>query len=68
MSEDKENKVIEESKEWKAENIDWALVLLILMFGFGGFWNTENPKISELEKKVARLEGQMSMIGGKFHE
>lgn len=67
MSEDL-NKILEESKEWKTENIDWTLVLLILMFGFGGWGNTENPKISELEKKVARLEGQMSMIGGKFCE
>lgn len=65
MSEDKEVKTIEESKEWKAENGDWILILLLFMlFGFG--WNSqENPKISELEKKVARLEGQMSMIGGK---
>lgn len=62
------NKIIEESKGWGTENIDWTLVLLILMFGFGGLWNTENPKISELEKKVARLEGQMSMIGGRKYE
>jgi len=40
------------------------IILLFLMFGFG-FGNNENPRINELEKKVARLEGQMSMIGGK---
>lgn len=64
MSEDI-SKIIEESKEWKTENIEWTLVLLIMMFGFGGWGSAENPKISELEKKVARLEGQISMIGGK---
>lgn len=58
-------KILEESKGWNADNGEWILVLLILMFGLGGLWNVENPKISELEKKVARLEGQMSMIGGK---
>lgn len=61
-------KVIEESKEWKTENIDWTLVLLILIFGFGGWGSNENSKINELEKKAARLEGQMSMIGGKKYE
>lgn len=60
----------EENKEVKAENdLDskwngdlWVFILLILLFGFGG---SENPKISELDKKIARLEGQVSMIGGK---
>lgn len=66
MSEEK--KVIEDSNKWDTESVDWTLVFLLLMFGFGGWGNSENPKISELEKKVARLEGQMSMIGGKFHE
>lgn len=62
------SKIIEESKGWEAENGEWILVLLILLFGFGGWGSAENPKINELEKKVARLEGQMSMIGGRFHE
>lgn len=65
MSEDKEVKVIEENKEFANNGTDWIWGLLILsIFGFG--WNSpENPKINELEKKVARLEGQMPMIGGK---
>ncbi|MDE6314783.1 MAG: hypothetical protein K2M46_14415 [Lachnospiraceae bacterium] len=67
MSEDKEVKAIEESKEWKADGGEWILVFL-LMLCFGGWGNAENPRITELEKKVSRLEGQMSMIGGKFHE
>lgn len=63
-----ENKTIEESKEWEAENGEWIFVFLILMLCFGGWVSNENPKISELEKKVARLEGQMSMIGGRKYE
>lgn len=60
-----ENKIIEESKEWETENSNNIWVLLIMLLIFGGWGNPENPKISELEKKVARLEGQMSMLGGK---
>lgn len=40
----------------------WLALIAFMVFGFG---NSENPRINELEKKVARLEGQMSMIGGK---
>lgn len=68
MSEDKEKKVIEDSKKWEVDNGEWIWALLLLMICFGGWNNSENPKINELEKKVARLEGQMSMIGGKLHE
>ena len=68
MSEDKETKTFEESKEWKTENGEWAWILLIFAIAFGGWGNTENPRITELEKKVARLEGQMSMIGGRKYE
>lgn len=68
MSEIKENAVNEERKEWKTENGEWIWPYIILMFIFGGFGSYENPRISELEKKVARLEGQMSMIGGKRFE
>lgn len=68
MSEVKENLVVDDSKEWKLESGEWTLIFLFLMFGFGGWGNFENAKIKELEKKVARLEGQMSMIGGRFHE
>lgn len=64
MSEIKENTVVEENKEWKADGREWVWVLLFIIL-FGGFGNSENSQISELEKKVARLEGQMSMIGGK---
>lgn len=68
MSDVKENAVIEEQKERKIENADWILVFLLLTL-FGGGWGiSENPRISELEKKVARLEGQMSMIGGRKYE
>lgn len=67
MSEDI-NKIIEESKGWNADNGEYFWIFLILMLAFGGLGSSENSKISELEKKVARLEGQMSMIGGKFHE
>ena len=68
MSEDKETNTVEENKEFSNKDSDWIWVLLFLvLFGLG--WNSlENPRISELEKKVARLEGQMSMIGGRFHE
>lgn len=68
MSEDKRLKTIEESKEWKAENGEWIWILpLFMLFGFG--WNSpENLRVNELEKKVSRIEGQMSMIGGKLHE
>lgn len=48
------------SNEW------WIILMLMLAIPWG--IPAENPKISELEKKVARLEGQMSMIGGKLHE
>lgn len=68
MSEDKNIKTIENSEKWKVENAEsfWALVLFALL---GLNWNSpENHKISELEKKVARLEGQMSMMGGRLHE
>lgn len=66
MSDAKESAVIEEQKEWKTDSsFDiWVVILLALLFG-GGFGISENPRISELEKKVARLEGQMSMIGGR---
>lgn len=67
MSDINEN-VIEEKKEWQAGNDFWVLILLAMIFGFGGWGSYENPRISELEKKVARLEGQMSMIGGKRFE
>lgn len=67
MSEVKENSVVEEQKEWKADGSEWIWVFLFLMI-FGCFGNFENSHISELEKKVARLEGKMSMIGGKRYE
>lgn len=68
MSENKEVQMTEENKGFVTDGYDWAWILLLFMLlGFG--WNSpENPKINELEKKVARLEGQMSMIGGKFRE
>lgn len=65
MSDIKENIGTEEQKEWKTDGSEWIWPFLILAFCFGGWGNSENPRISELEKKVARLEGQMSMIGGK---
>lgn len=65
MSEIKENAVIEEKEEWKIEGNEWIWVFLILSLCFGGWGSSENSRISELEKKVAKLEGQMSMIGGK---
>lgn len=67
MSEIKENTAIDEQKEWKSESSDWVLIL-ILSLCFGGLGISENPRISEIEKKVARIEGQMSMIGGKRYE
>lgn len=70
MSDVNENKTFEEIKNemenWNPNSGDnlWYFIVLMLVFGFG--WNSpENPRITELEKKVARLEGQMSMIGGK---
>lgn len=67
MSEVKENAVVEEWKEWKADESEWIWIFLLLML-FGSWGSSENPRISELEKKVARLDGQMSMIGGKCRE
>ncbi len=67
MSEEIKKDDIEKDLEFKSEwsgDIIWLIVLLSI-FGFG-FGNNENPRINELEKKVARLEGQMSMIGGKI--
>ncbi len=61
MSEEIKND-LEKKDEWNSVDPIWIILLLTL---FGGWGNTENPRISELEKKVARLEGQMSMIGGK---
>lgn len=66
MSEIKEKEVTEEQKEWKTDGSEWIWPFLILAFCFSGWGNSENPRISELEKKVARIEGQMSMIGGKI--
>ena len=64
MSEVQENAVAEEQKVWKSDGNEWIWGFLIAML-FSGWGNVENPRISEIEKKVARLEGQMSMIGGK---
>lgn len=68
MSDVKETAVAEENKEWSASGFDSIWIVLLLALCFGNWGNTENPRISELEKKVARLEGQMSMIGGKRYE
>lgn len=67
MSEIKENTAIDEQKEWKADGGEWIWIFLLLML-FGGWGSSENPRISKLEKKVARLEGQMSMIRGKRYK
>ncbi len=66
------------SEEMKKEDIEkilypqdkWSttdgwLFLIVFLALFSGFGNNDNSRINELEKKVARLEGQMSMIGGK---
>lgn len=66
MSDIKENIGTEEQKEWKNDGSEWIWPFLILAICFSGWGDLENPRISELEKKVARLEGQMSMIGGKI--
>lgn len=63
MNEDKNINSTEETPILKLDETNW--ILFALLFAFSGWGNYENPKISELEKKVARLEGQMSMIGGK---
>ncbi len=66
MSEETKKEDIEKDldtkNEWNGDSIWILLLFFIFAFGFG---NNENPRISELEKKVASLEGQMSMIGGK---
>lgn len=67
MSDVKENSVIEEKSKWEADGSEWIWILLFAMI-FGGWGNAENPRISELEKKVSRIEGQVSMIGGKRYE
>ncbi len=61
MNEETKNE-LEKKDEWNSVDTIWMFLLLAL---FGSWGNTENPRIIELEKKVARLEGQMSMIGGK---
>lgn len=61
MSEEIKNES-EKKDEWNSVDPIWILLLLTLFVGWG---NNENPRINELEKKVARLEGKMSMIGGK---
>lgn len=57
-------------KEQKDESAGWSseFWFALIMSGAFGFGNWENPRINELEKKVARLEGQMSMIGGRKYE
>lgn len=45
MSEVKENTVVEENKEWKADRFDWIFIL-ILMLCFGDLGTSENPRIS----------------------
>lgn len=60
-----ENKSENFEQEEHRETGEWIWALLILAICFSGWGNFENPRINELEKKVARLEGQMSMIGGK---
>ena len=68
MSNVKENTVVDENKEWIADSGDWIWILLIAMLFDSNWISYENPRISKLEKKVARLEGQMSMIGGRKYE
>lgn len=66
MSEDKEMSVADIAASFKNDNSNDSLWVLLLFAMLSLGWNSpENPKINELEKKVARLEGQMSMIGGK---
>lgn len=62
MSDAKEN--TSSNGDWKVDGDNWIWIFLLIML-FGCWGNSENPRISELEKQVARLEGQMSMIGGK---
>lgn len=64
MSND-ENKLDDSEQKDFGETSEWIWVFLILSICFSGWGNFENPRIAELEKKVARLEGKMSMIGGK---
>lgn len=65
MSEIKEIAVTKEQKELETDGSEWIWPFLILAICFSGWGNSESSRISELEKKVSRLEGQMSMIGGK---
>lgn len=68
MSEVREKAVAEEQKELNTDGMFWIWVLLMFAPLFSGWGSPENPRISELEKKVARLEGQMSMVSGRFRE
>lgn len=65
MSND-ENKLDDSKQKDFGETGEWIWAFLILSICFSGCGSFENPRITELEKKVARLEGQMSMIGGKI--
>lgn len=51
------------NSDWDGSS--WVFLLLIMLFGFGGWGSQPDNKDHELRERVARLEGQMSMIGGK---
>lgn len=56
------------SKDLKETNSDWdgsALELMFLAMAFGGWGRCSNAEISEMKERIARLEGQISMIGGR---
>lgn len=55
-------KSMDKNSAWDGST--WIFLLLIMLFGFGG-WSQPDNKDHELRERVARLEGQMSMIGGK---
>lgn len=63
---EEEKKTIEEmhnNSVWN-NSFDSIWIILIFMLCFCG-WSTQDTKDYELRERVARLEGQMSMIGGR---
>lgn len=52
------------NSDWNDDNFSIYAPLLMLLFA--GFGYPADSKVNELEKKVARLEGQVSMLGGVY--
>lgn len=52
-------KDINKDSDWDGS---WWIIVLLLFFGFGGFASRDTTD-HELRERVARLEGQMDIVG-----